>query len=106
MLKMTSGGKLVGASISNCRFNADANTGHAFGIFMASVGALRASRSGAVNLDYKGITAKSTKPLRAGLPETRLSSVQAIQPTHTKPATDRGNKVRTAKLQPVFAAAV
>jgi hypothetical protein len=33
--------------ISNCRFNADANTGHAFGIFMASVGALRASRSGA-----------------------------------------------------------
>jgi hypothetical protein len=26
---------------SNCRFNADANTGHAFGIFMASVGALR-----------------------------------------------------------------
>ena len=32
---------------SNCRFNADANTGHAFGIFMASVGALRASRSGA-----------------------------------------------------------
>ena len=31
----------------NCRFNADANTGHAFGIFMASVGALRASRYGA-----------------------------------------------------------
>jgi len=31
----------------NWRFNADANTGHAFGIFMASVGALRASRSGA-----------------------------------------------------------
>jgi len=31
----------------NCRFNADANTGHAFGIFMASVGTLRASRSGA-----------------------------------------------------------
>jgi hypothetical protein len=26
---------------SNCRFNSDANTGHAFGIFMASVGALR-----------------------------------------------------------------
>ena len=25
----------------NCRFNADANTGHAFGIFMASVGTLR-----------------------------------------------------------------
>jgi hypothetical protein len=25
----------------NWRFNADANTGHAFGIFMASVGALR-----------------------------------------------------------------
>jgi hypothetical protein len=31
----------------NCRFNADANTGHGFAIFMASVGALRASRSGA-----------------------------------------------------------
>jgi hypothetical protein len=25
----------------NCRFNADANTGHGFAIFMASVGALR-----------------------------------------------------------------
>ena len=36
--------------MSNCRFNAfnaDANTGHAFGIFMASAGPLRASRSGA-----------------------------------------------------------
>jgi hypothetical protein len=31
----------------NWRFNADANTGHAFGIFLASVGTLRASRSGA-----------------------------------------------------------
>ena len=31
----------------NCRFNADANTGHAFGIFMARVGALRTSCSGA-----------------------------------------------------------
>ncbi len=31
----------------NCRFNADANTGHRFAILMASVGALRASRSGA-----------------------------------------------------------
>jgi len=31
----------------NCRFNADANTGHGFAIFMASVGALRATRSGA-----------------------------------------------------------
>ena len=31
----------------NWSFNADANTGHAFGIFMACVGALRASRSGA-----------------------------------------------------------
>ncbi|PTT20579.1 hypothetical protein DBR12_09085 [Acidovorax sp. HMWF029] len=28
-------------------FSADANTGHAFGIFMACVGTLRASRSGA-----------------------------------------------------------
>jgi hypothetical protein len=33
--------------LHNCRFNADANPCHAFGIFMASVGALRASRSGA-----------------------------------------------------------
>jgi hypothetical protein len=31
----------------NWAFNADANTGHGFAIFMASVGALRASRSGA-----------------------------------------------------------
>ena len=31
----------------NSRFNADANTGHGFAIFMASVGTLRASRSGA-----------------------------------------------------------
>ena len=57
-------------------------------------------------LYYKGIPAKSTKPLRAGFHETRLSSVQTIQPTHKKPATDRGKRVRTAKLQPVFAAAV
>lgn len=56
--------------------------------------------------NYKGIPAKSTKPLRASFYETRLSSVQTIQPTHKKPATDRENKVQTAKLQPVFAAAV
>ena len=31
----------------NCRFNADANMGHAFGIFMAHVGTLRTSCSGA-----------------------------------------------------------
>lgn len=31
----------------NCRFNADANTGYGFAIFMVSVGALRALRSGA-----------------------------------------------------------
>ena len=31
----------------NCRFNADANIGHAFGIFMAYVGTLRTSCSGA-----------------------------------------------------------
>jgi hypothetical protein len=31
----------------NWSFNADANTGHGFAIFMASVGALRASRFGA-----------------------------------------------------------
>ncbi len=60
----------------------------------------------AASFKRKGIPAKSTKPLRAGFSENRLSSVQTIQPTHTKPATDRENKVRTAKLQPVFAAAV
>ena len=63
------------------------------------------SRAGA-STHYKDIPAKSTKPLWAGFSETRLSSVQTIQPTHTKPATDRENKVRTAKLKPVFAAAV
>jgi hypothetical protein len=31
----------------NWAFNADANTGHGFAILLASVGALRASRSGA-----------------------------------------------------------
>jgi hypothetical protein len=31
----------------NYRFNADANTGHGFAILLASVGALRATRSGA-----------------------------------------------------------
>jgi len=31
----------------NWSFNADANTGHGFAILMASVGAQRASRSGA-----------------------------------------------------------
>lgn len=31
----------------NCRLNADANTGHGFAIFMASVGTLHASCSGA-----------------------------------------------------------
>jgi hypothetical protein len=31
----------------NCRFNADANIGHAFGIFMAYVGTLQPSASGA-----------------------------------------------------------
>jgi hypothetical protein len=35
--------------MANCRFNADANTGHGFAILLASVGALRASRSGAGN---------------------------------------------------------
>jgi hypothetical protein len=33
--------------LANWRFNADANTGHRFAILMASVDALRASRSGA-----------------------------------------------------------
>jgi hypothetical protein len=31
----------------NCRFNADANTGHGFAIFMASIGALQHSAPGA-----------------------------------------------------------
>jgi len=31
----------------NCRFNADANTGHGFAIFMACIGTLRTSCSGA-----------------------------------------------------------
>ena len=34
----------------NCKFNVDANTGHGFAIFMASVGALRPSGSGAAYL--------------------------------------------------------
>ena len=55
---------------------------------------------------YKGIPAKSTNPPRAGFSETRLSSVQTIQPTHTKPTADGGDKMRTAKLKPGFAAAV
>jgi hypothetical protein len=33
--------------MANCAFNVDANSGHAFGIFMAAVGALRPSGSGA-----------------------------------------------------------
>ena len=35
------------AKRSNRRYNADANMGHAFGIFMADFGTLRASRHGA-----------------------------------------------------------
>ena len=31
----------------NCKFNVDANSGHAFGILLAAVGALRPSGSGA-----------------------------------------------------------
>jgi hypothetical protein len=31
----------------NWGFNADTNSGHAFGIFMPAIGTLRASRSGA-----------------------------------------------------------
>ncbi len=31
----------------NCKFNLDANSGHAFGILLAAVGALRPSGSGA-----------------------------------------------------------
>jgi hypothetical protein len=31
----------------NCKFNVDANIGHAFGILLAAVGALRPSGSGA-----------------------------------------------------------
>ena len=32
---------------SNCKFNVDANSGHAFGILLAAVGTLRPSGSGA-----------------------------------------------------------
>lgn len=40
--------RLFGAQMRlNCRLNVDANTGHALGFFMVSVGTLRASRSGA-----------------------------------------------------------
>ena len=35
------------STMPNRSFNVDANKGHAFGIFMALIGALRASRSGA-----------------------------------------------------------
>ena len=38
----------------NCGFNADANIGHAFGIFMAYVGTLRTSCSGAGPLGQNG----------------------------------------------------
>ena len=38
---------LLGEVAPNCTFNANANTGHAFGILMACVGALRTSCSGA-----------------------------------------------------------
>ena len=31
----------------NCKFNVDANSGHAFGILLAAVGTLRPSGSGA-----------------------------------------------------------
>ena len=37
------------AARSNCRFNADANTGHAFGIFMASIGAPAPVNLGVMN---------------------------------------------------------
>jgi len=47
MAGQTASNLVASSNRSNCRFNADANTGHAFGIFMASFGALRASRSGA-----------------------------------------------------------
>ena len=39
--------KLMCNSAPNWAFNADANIGHAFGIFMAYVGTLRTSCSGA-----------------------------------------------------------
>jgi len=35
------------APAPNCKFNVDANSGHAFGILLAAVGALRPSGSGA-----------------------------------------------------------
>lgn len=71
--------------------------------------AARAKRHAVVarlNLLLQGHPRDVKKPLLAGLPETRLSSIQTIQSTHTKPAADMGKKVRSAKLQPVFAATV
>ncbi len=38
---------IANALTPNPSFNADANTGHGFVVLLASVGALRASRSGA-----------------------------------------------------------
>ena len=46
----------------------------------------------------KSIPVKSIKPLLSDFYETRPSSVQTIQPTHTNPVTDRAYKVRTTKL--------
>ena len=48
---------------SNCRFNGDANTGHGFAIFMASVGAPSALRAPApVNLGVERQLMAETSP--------------------------------------------
>jgi hypothetical protein len=47
MLAMSAKTPFHSAPQPNWAFNADANTGHGFAILLASVGALRASRSGA-----------------------------------------------------------
>ena len=38
---------LTASLLPNCKFNVDANSGHAFGILLAAIGTLRPSGSGA-----------------------------------------------------------
>lgn len=47
--------------MSNCRFNADANNGHAFGIFMANIGALRAPAPVNLGVGHQVCTSSNRK---------------------------------------------
>ena len=58
---------------SNCRFNADANTGHGFAIFMASVSALRASA-----------------PVNRHVKRTQMQSIASWETTYCKRVTHMG----------------